>query len=141
MAKNKNITTENDNSVTAYLSAIADEKKRNDCAAIIELIHKQTKLAPKMWGTAIVGFGSYHYKYESGREGDAPLAGLAARANAITLYLSLKEEEREELLSKFGKHKTGKGCIYVQKLEDIDLAILKKMVEVSIDNMKKKYPA
>jgi hypothetical protein len=140
MAANKNKTTENENSVTAYLNAITDEKKRNDCKAIIELINKQTGLAPKMWGTAIVGFGSYHYKYESGREGDAPLVGLAARANAITLYLSLDDAQRDELLPKFGKHKTGKGCIYIQKLEDIDQHVLGEMAKISVGNMRKKYP-
>ncbi len=92
MAKNK--TTENQNSVAEYLNTIKDEKKRKDCAAIIDLITKHTALEPKMWGTAIVGFGAYHYKYESGREGDAPLVGLAARANAITLYLSNAKEKR-----------------------------------------------
>ena len=93
-----------------------------------------------MWGTSIVGFGIYHYKYESGREGNAPLAGIASRANAITLYLASNFDKREELLSKFGKHKTGKGCIYIQKLEDIDTGILTKMVKNSIEHRKKQYP-
>ena len=90
-----------------------------------------------MWGTAIVGFGSYHYKYESGREGDAPLTGIASRANSITLYLGSEFDKREELLSKFGKHKAGKGCIHIQKLEDIDTSILIKMVKNSIEYRKK----
>ena len=94
MAANK--TTENSNSVTAYIHAIADEKKRKDCADLVNLFSRQTGLPPKMWGTAIVGFGSYHYKYESGREGDAPLTAFATRKNAIVLYLSVGFEQREE---------------------------------------------
>jgi hypothetical protein len=139
MAKNK--TTETDNSVTGYLNAIADEKRRKDCFAIVELMKKQTGFEPKMWGTGIVGFGSYHYKYKSGHEGDAPLVAFASRANAISLYLSANFDQREELLEKFGKHKTQKGCIYVQKLEDIDTTILGKMVKNSFEHVKRLYPS
>lgn len=135
MAKNKTIETEN--SVANFLTEITDERKRKDCSTIINLVSESTGLEPKMWGTGIVGFGSYHYKYESGREGDAPLAGIASRANAITLYLTANFDKREELLSGFGKHKTGKGCIYIQKLEDIDASILIKMVKNSIEYRKK----
>ena len=138
MTKNK--TTETENSVATFLTTIADDKKRTDVSAIIDLISKHTGFEPKMWGTGIVGFGSYHYKYESGREGDAPLTGIAARANAITLYLTSTFDKREELLSKFGKHKTSKGCVYIQKLEDIDTGILIKMVKNSIQYYQKKYP-
>src|SRR5664279_754223 len=137
MAKNK--TVETDDSVKAYLKSIKDEKKRNDFSAIVELITKQTGLEPKMWGTSIVGFGSYHYKYESGREGDAPLTGIASRANAIILYLGSNFNKREELLSKFGKHKIGGGCIHIQKIEDIDTGILIKMVKNSIVQRKKEH--
>jgi len=138
MAKNK--TTETNESVSGFLKKIKDDKKRNDFTAIIDLITKHTGLEPKMWGPSIVGFGIYQYKYESGREGTAPLTGLAARANAITLYLSANFDKREELLLKFGKHKTDKGCIYIQKLEDIDTGILIKMVKYSIEHRKKQYP-
>jgi hypothetical protein len=135
MAKNKTVETQK--SVAGFLSTIIDGKKRDDCSAIINLIMEQTGLEPKMWGTSIIGFGSYHYKYESGHEGDAPLAGIASRANAITLYLGTEFDKREELLSKFGKFKTGKGCIYIQKLEDIDKSVLSKMVKNSIEYRKK----
>jgi hypothetical protein len=138
MVKNKTIETQN--SVTDYLNSISDEKRRKDCSTIIKLITEQTGLQPKMWGTSIVGFGSYHYKYQSGREGDAPLSGIASRVNAITLYLGSKFNKREELLLKFGKHKSSKGCIYFQKLEDIDTNILTIMVKNSIENIKKQYP-
>lgn len=137
MAKNK--TTENQNSVAAFLKTIADEKKRNDTSTIIDLFTQHAGFEPKMWGTSIVGFGSYHYKYESGREGDAPLAGVAARANAITLYLGSEFKDREALLSKFGKYKAGKGCIYVQKLEDVDKDVLAKMIKNSVEHRNKKH--
>ena len=138
MAKNKTIETQN--SVANYLKKIKNEKKRKDCSAIIELITKHTGIDPKMWGTSIVGFGSYHYTYESGREGDAPLAGIASRTNAIVFYLSANFEKRYQLLQKLGKYKAGKGCIYIQKLEDIDTTILTKMVKNSIEHKKRQYP-
>jgi hypothetical protein len=131
MAKNK--TTQTENSVAGFLTTIADERKRKDFETLIEVISENTGFNPKLWGTAIVGFGSYHYKYESGREGDAPLVGIAARVNAITLYLG-SFAQRDELLLKFGKYKTGKGCIYIQKLEDIDKAVLIEMVKKSIEH-------
>lgn len=135
----KNKTVETKNSVAAYVKKIANEQKQKDVAAIIDLMAKHTKLEPKMWGTAIVGFGSYHYKYESGREGDAPLAGMSARATSITLYLGSEFDEREELLSKFGKHKLSGGCIHIKKLEDIDTAVLAKMVKNAIAYRKKHH--
>ena len=138
MANNKTVETQN--SVAAFIKKISEEKKRKDFSAIIGLITKQTGLEPKMWGPSIVGFGSYNYTYESGREGSAPLAGLASRANAITFYLGANFDKREELLAKLGKYKAGKGCIHIQKLEDIDTGILIKMVKYSIEHRKKLYP-
>lgn len=138
MAQNK--TTENNNDVTALIASIKNEERRKDFSAIVKLITTQSGLKPKMWGTAIVGFGSYHYIYESGRKGDAPLAALASRSNAITLYLSANFEKREELLSRFGKYKTGKACIYIQKLEDINLEILAEMVRLSIEHVRATHP-
>ena len=135
MAQNKTVETKA--SVGAYVKKIADEKKRRDFAAIIELVSSSTGIEPKMWGPAIVGFGSYHYKYDSGREGDAPLFGLAARVNAITLYLGSKFDGRDELLAKFGKYTASKGCVYIKKLEDIDTAVLVKMVNKSMEYTKK----
>ena len=141
MAKNKaNKTVETQESVAGFLATIKDEKRRADCSAIIDLIAEHTGLEPKMWGSSIVGFGIYHYKYESGREGTAPLSGIASRAKAITIYLGSIFDKREELLSKFGKYKAEGGCVYVQKLEDIDTGILIKMVKNSINHYKNKYP-
>lgn len=135
MAKNK--TTETQNNVSEYLAAISDEKKRNDCKVIIDIMTQQSGFDPKMWGTSIVGFGSYHYKYESGHEGDAPLIGFSSRANAITLYLGSSFHERDELLSKFGKHKVGKGCIYINRLDDIDENVLTQMIKNAFENKNK----
>ena len=130
MAKNK--TTQTTASVEGYIEKIADEKKRADVAALVQLIAGHTALEPTMWGPAIVGFGSYSYKYESGREGTAPLAGISARANAITLYVGSDYDNREKLLATLGKHKLGGGCLYIQKLADIDTAVLLQIVHNSI---------
>ena len=137
MATNKNKTVETKASVAAFVKAIKDDKRRKDFTAIMDLFSKTTKLEPKMWGTAIVGFGSYHYKYESGREGDAPLTGMASRANSITLYLGSKFDKSEELFARLGKHKLSGGCVYIQKLEDVDTAVLVKMIKNSVAYTKK----
>ena len=137
MAK-QNKTVETKETVAAFIKKIKDEKRRKDFATVVEMMKKQTKLDPKMWGTAIVGYGSYHYKYESGREGDAPLIGLASRANAITLYIG-DFEKKEELLSKLGKHKIGGGCLHIQKLENIELSILNKIIQLSFTHKKKEH--
>ena len=138
MAQNK--TTENELSVTVFLNTVADEAKRKDCFALSKIISDTTSFEPKMWGTAIVGFGSYHYKYESGRQGDAPLIGFSPRKDAIALYLSSQFKDREELLSKFGKHKTAKACVYVKKMSDIDLTILREMITNSVARVSSLYP-
>jgi hypothetical protein len=138
MAKNKTIETEN--SVADFLVTISDVKRREDCMLIIGLLSKVSGFEPKMWGTSIIGFGIYNYKYESGHAGNAPLAGLASRKNAITVYMASSFDLREELLSQLGKHKSSKACIYIQKLEDIDINILSQIVEKSIEHIKQTYP-
>lgn len=135
----KNKTTVNSLSVNDFINAIKDETKRNDSLVLIDLIKKQTGLEPKMWEPSIVGFGSYHYKYDSGHEGDSPLVGFSPRASALTLYLSGHFEKREELLEKLGKHKTEKGCIYVKKLGDINIEILQQMILNHITHVQKLY--
>ncbi len=143
MAKNK--TTETENNVDDFISAfVDDETKRKDSYELIKIMQEVTGFEPKMWGPSIIGFGSYHYKYDSGHEGDAPLAAFSPRKAAISLYVyspSDEKEEKEELLSKLGKHKASKGCLYVKKLADIDVEILKKMISLSIENTKKLYPS
>jgi Domain of unknown function (DU1801) len=141
MAKATAKTTETKNSVSAFLKKVADETKRKDSLRLVKIMEEETGFKAKMWGPAIVGFGSYHYKYESGHEGDAPLAGFSPRANALTLYIGLDPVTREKMLSVLGKHKTSKGCIYVKKLEDIDEKVLRKMAKASVKYMQQKYPA
>ena len=127
-------------SVTNFINAVKDETKRKDSHSLIDIIKKQTGLEPKMWGPSIVGFGNYHYKYDSGHEGDSPLVGFSPRVSAITLYFSGDFEERHHLLEKFGKHTTGKGCIYVKKLNDINIETLEKMIAMQIKHINKLYP-
>jgi hypothetical protein len=139
MAKNKTIET--DTCVADFLASIIDAKRREDCTFIIDLLSKLSGFEPKLWGTSIVGFGIYHYKYESGHSGNAPLAGLASRKNALTVYLASNFSEKEALLSQLGKHKSSKSCLYIQKLEDIDIAILSQLVNKSIEHIKELYPS
>jgi hypothetical protein len=138
MAKNK--TTETTTSVDDFINNIVDETKRKDSAALIQFLQQHTGFEPKMWGTSIIGFGSYHYKYDSGREGNSSLVGFSPRATALTLYLSGNFESREQLLEKLGKHKTEKGCIYIKKLADVDLEVLRHMVENHIKYIQTMYP-
>jgi hypothetical protein len=138
-AKNTNKTQETKASVPAYVAAIKDAGRRNDVQTVIDLFTKELKMEPKMWGPSIVGFGSYHYVYDSGREGDAPLVGLSSRADSISLYLSSSFKEREELLAKLGKHKTAKACVYVKSVKEIDLKVLAKMAKLSAAHTKKMH--
>jgi hypothetical protein len=138
MAKNK--TARTTKSVTDFINAIKDETKRNDSFRLVEIIKKQTGLKPTMWGSSIVGLGSYHYKYESGREGDSPLVAFSPRANAIALYLSGNFAQRERLLQKLGEHKTDKGCIWIRKLDDINIDVFEKLIANHIKHIQSKYP-
>ena len=138
MAKYKAKTTETANSVSGFIKKVPDQQRQKDALAITEIMKEQSGFEPKMWGPAIVGFGSYHYKYESGHEGDAPLVGFSPRKAEFVFYFP-NFEKREELLKKFGKHKTGKACVYIKKLEDVDIEILKKMITNSIKHYKGKY--
>jgi len=137
MAKNK--TTENDLSVEDYINNITDEKRREDVKKLVKIFEETSGFPPRMWGEAIIGFGSYHYKYASGHEGDAPLAGLSNRVAQISIYVYPEDEMREKLLSELGKAKSAKACIYIKKLEDINIDILKKIIKNSVENIKKIY--
>jgi Domain of unknown function (DU1801) len=118
-------------SVTAFLDTVSDEARRADAKAILKLMQSATGEKPKMWGPSIVGFGSYHYKYDTGREGDMPIVGFSPRKAATVLYGLHSSSDAEEMLAKLGKHTTGKGCVYVKKLADVDQKVLKSMVEKS----------
>ena len=135
----KNKTAETKQSVSDFIATLKDESKRLDCIELIQLLKKQTKFEPKMWGPSIIGFGSHHYKYDSGREGDSPNIAFAPRASSIAIYLSGNFEEREELLKIFGKHKTDKGCVHIKTLADINKNVLMKMVANHIKHIRQHY--
>jgi len=127
----------NDASVEKFLNSISDEKRRKDCFTVLELMKKITKAEPRMWGSSIVGFGTYHYKYESGREGNWFLTGFSPRKHSLTLYIMSGFSQYEELLKKLGKHKTGKSCLYIESLEEINLRVLKEIITQSVKYMAK----
>jgi hypothetical protein len=128
-------TKVNDGDVIAYLNTIEPEKKREDSFAILELMKEVTGEDPKMWGDSIVGFGSYHYKGKSGREGDWFLTGFAARKQALTLYIMAGFERYDELLADLGKYSLGKGCLCIKEIEDVDDKKLRKLVKLSAEHM------
>ncbi len=125
-------TKANEQSVEAFLNSVEDEKKRQDCLTILEIMKQITKAEPQMWGTSMVGFGTYRYKYESGREGDWFVAGFSPRKQNLALYIMAGFSRYDELLSKLGKLKTGKSCLYINKIADIDLKILKELITQSV---------
>ena len=127
-------------SVDNYLDAIGDELRREDCRTLVKLMRRVTKEPPVMWGTSIVGFGSYHYRYASGHEGDSCLAGFSSRKGDISIYVTAGFEGQEPLLANLGKHKAGKVCLYVKRLADVDLEQLESLVESSVAEMKRRYP-
>jgi hypothetical protein len=129
----------NNRSVEKFLNGVKDEKKRQDSFAVLALMKEATRAEPRMWGSSIVGFGSYHYKYASGREGDAPLTGFSPRKQSLTLYIMSGFEGYDALLQKLGKYSTGKGCLYIKRLEDVDLPALKKLVQQSVKHMAKTH--
>lgn len=133
-------TKVNDASVDDFLNQIEDEQKRADCFAIAKLMQQATKARPKMWGSNIVGFGAYHYVYASGRTGDWPLVGFSPRKGNITLYIMAGFEQYDDLMNKLGKHKTGKSCLYIKSLADVDKGVLKELIAKSVAHMKATNP-
>ena len=119
-------------SVTDYIETLPDEAKRADAKALVKLMKGATGQSPKMWGPSIVGFGSYHYRYESGREGDMPVIAFSPRKPALVLYGLIGFAGADALLAKLGKHTTGKGCLYIKKLADVDMKVLEKLVVQSL---------
>ncbi len=139
MAKNKTAPTTK--TVASFIGAIADERKRDDAHQLIEIYKSLTGLEPTMWGPSIIGFGSYHYKYESGHEGDMPIACFSPRSTSLVIYLTGPFPKKEELLKKLGKHKGSTACVYVKKLEDIDLEVLKKLIVACMKSLRKQHPS
>ena len=131
----------NDQSVTAVLDKIADEARREECYTLVDMMKRVTGTEPRIWATGLVGFGSYHYKYESGHEGDCFVAGFASRKTALTLYITAGLERFPKLLAKLGKHKAGKGCLYIKKLDDVNLSVLEDLLSKSVEWTTAKYPS
>ena len=139
MAENK--TQCNDGDVLAFLNVVENKRRREDSLAVLELMEEVTGEPAEMWGTSIVGFGSYHYRYESGREGDFMLAGFSPRKQSLTLYIMGGHERHAELFAKLGKHRTGSSCLYINKLADVDLDVLREIVAESVAHMRREHPS
>lgn len=134
-------TTQNDSDVLAYIKKLWDEQKVSDSLELVDIFSEVIKEPAKMWGTSIIGFGSYHYKYDSGHEGDMCLTWFAPRKGNITLYITMWLSQYEDILKNIGKYKaSGKSCMQIKKLSDIDIQVLKKLIQESVKDMKKKYP-
>lgn len=133
-------TKETDNSVIEFIESVDSPKKREDAYQLLDIFSETTGYKAKMWGPSIIGFGAYHYKYESGHEGDAPLVGFSPRKAKISLYFATGDAERGNLLKDFGKHTTGKACVYVNKVADINLDVLQALINQSIKFLKETYP-
>jgi len=133
-------TKQNDRSVIEFIEGVDHPKKRDDAYKLLDLFTETSGFEAKMWGPSIIGFGSYHYKYPTGHEGDAPLVGFSPRKAKISLYFATGDTEREQLLKKFGKHTSGKACVYINKIDDIDVNILKDLIRQSITFLQKMYP-
>ena len=139
MAENK--TKPTGDSVVAFLEGVAHEQRKKDSFVVLELMKEITQEEPTMWGPSIIGFGEYHYKYESGREGDFFLTGFSPRKQSLTLYIMGGFSQYDSLLAHLGKHKTGKSCLYINKLDDIDMDVLREMIQKSVKYISEKYPA
>lgn len=131
-------TLVNDNSTTAFIETLADDDKKKDAYTLLHLLKNITGESPKMWGSSIIGYGTYHYKSErSNQEGDWPLIGFSPRKHSLSLYIMTGIENFAPLLQYLGKHKTGKGCLYINKLEDIDMNVLEKLLREAFDSAKR----
>lgn len=137
MAENKTKPTEV--SAEDHIAAIANETRRNDCESLVKLMSKITRHPPIMWGSNIVGFDSYHYKYASGREGDMCITGFASRKGDISVYLLAKGPKQDQLLEKLGKHKMGKSCLYIRRIDDVDVKVLEQLITDSVTAVKALY--
>ena len=139
MPANKTAPTKK--TLSDYLASIPDEGRRDDCRELAKMMARATGTRATLWGESIVGFGRYHYRYASGHEGDSCLVGFSSRKGDISLYLFPVFPEKEALLGKLGRHKAGKGCVYIRRLEDVDGAVLERLIAASIREVRKRYPA
>lgn len=131
---------ETEESVIDFIERVESDKKKADAYQLLEIFKEVTGYEAKMWGPSIIGFGRYHYKYASGHEGDAPLVGFSPRKAKISLYLAYESEERDKLLESFGKHTKSKACIYINKLADIDINVLKDLINHTVETYQQLYP-
>ncbi|PIC65039.1 hypothetical protein CSV79_03660 [Sporosarcina sp. P13] len=133
-------TKQNDNNVIEFIENVDNPKKREDAFRLLDIFTDTTGYEAKMWGASIIGFGSYHYVYKTGHEGDAPLVGFSPRKAKISLYFATGDSEREQLLERFGKHTSGKACVYINKVADIDVDVLQELIQQSVTFLEKLYP-
>ncbi|PPA71031.1 DUF1801 domain-containing protein [Jeotgalibacillus proteolyticus] len=133
-------TKENDGSVIEFIESVDHPKKKEDAYRLLDIFTEASGYDAKMWGPSMIGFGSYHYKYETGHEGDSFLAGFSPRKSKISLYFATGDPTREKLLKDFGKHTTGKACVYINKLDDINVDVLKALIKQSVDFLQEMYP-
>ena len=133
-------TKETDADVIEFIESVDNPKKREDAYRLLDVFEKTSGFAARMWGPSIIGFGSYHYIYPTGHEGDAPLVGFSPRKAKISLYFATGDQERQALLSDFGKHTSGKGCVYINKVDDIDVDVLGQLIRRSISFLQELYP-
>lgn len=133
-------TTPNERSVTDFLESLDNEQEKAGSYALLEKMQRLSGAKPVMWGDSIIGFGSYQYKYKSGQEGAWPLTGFSPRKANLSLYLMGGLLQQVELLERLGKHKKGKGCLYIKKLSDVDESVLEEMIALGIRKLKEKYP-
>lgn len=140
MGQAKNKTVETMDSVADFIHSVANETRRNDSLRLTEIMEAEAGYPPRMWGDRIIGFGSYHYRYDSGHEGDAPLVGFSPRKSELSIYLMSAFDQRAEMLAGLGKHKSGKACIYIKKLADVDEPILRQLIAASVKWTRERYP-
>ena len=133
-------TKQNDASVEEFIGAVANDRRREDAFTVLDLLKRVTGEEPRMWGTSIVGFGSYRYRYASGRTGEWPRIGFSPRKQNLTVYVMPGFSNYDEILSRLGKHRTGKSCLYVNKLADIDMGVLEELIGSSLEAMAELYP-
>jgi hypothetical protein len=133
-------TKETENSVIEFIEQVDHPQKREDAYKLLDIFSEATGYPAKMWGPSIIGFGSYHYKYPTGHEGDAPLAGFSPRKAKISLYFATGDTERQALLASLGKHTAGKACVYINKVADIKVEVLKELITQSVQFLKETYP-
>jgi hypothetical protein len=127
-------------SARSHIAAIANEEQRNNAQTLVALMRRVTRQEPRMWGPSIVGFGSYHYRYASGHEGDSAIAAFAVRGRELVVYIAERFEDRDVLLARLGKHRIGKVCVYIRRLADVDLKVLETLVSRSVADAKRRYP-